>query len=134
MCCIDSPNIAEFILTLRYFLNIFYISSYRIWWTVIRDIVRMTPLLLRLWYKLRRHMVFCKLYFFLLSETERDAGNYFLVILVWKIHYVLFIIGLLISCLEKSTKLLISVLWLSLIHIWRCRRYSLCRSRWSPYH
>ena len=25
-------------------------------------------------------------------------------------------------------------LWLSLIHIWRCRRYSLCRSRWSPYH
>ena len=26
------------------------------------------------------------------------------------------------------------VKWLSLIHIWRCRRYSLCRSRWSPYH
>ena len=25
-------------------------------------------------------------------------------------------------------------LFLSLIHIWRCRRYSLCRSRWSPYH
>ena len=25
-------------------------------------------------------------------------------------------------------------LGLSLIHIWRCRRYSLCRSRWSPYH
>ena len=24
--------------------------------------------------------------------------------------------------------------YLSLIHIWRCRRYSLCRSRWSPYH
>ena len=23
---------------------------------------------------------------------------------------------------------------LSLIHILRCRRYSLCRSRWSPYH
>ena len=23
---------------------------------------------------------------------------------------------------------------LSLIHIWCCRRYSLCRSRWSPYH
>ena len=28
----------------------------------------------------------------------------------------------------------IRVLKLSLIHIWRCRRYSLCRSRWSPYH
>ena len=26
------------------------------------------------------------------------------------------------------------VIILSLIHIWRCRRYSLCRSRWSPYH
>ena len=23
---------------------------------------------------------------------------------------------------------------LSLIHIWRCRRYAVCRSRWSPYH
>ena len=28
----------------------------------------------------------------------------------------------------------VSLLDLSLIHIWRCRRYSLCRSRWSPYH
>ena len=26
------------------------------------------------------------------------------------------------------------IISLSLIHIWRCRRYSLCRSRWSPYH
>ena len=25
-------------------------------------------------------------------------------------------------------------LCLSLIHIWRCRRSTLCRSRWSPYH
>ena len=25
-------------------------------------------------------------------------------------------------------------LMLSLIHIWRCRRYAVCRSRWSPYH
>ena len=25
-------------------------------------------------------------------------------------------------------------IWLSLIHIWRCRRYAVCRSRWSPYH
>ena len=27
-----------------------------------------------------------------------------------------------------------SVHELSLIHIWRCRRSTLCRSRWSPYH
>eukprot|EP00826_Nyctotherus_ovalis_P034689 TRINITY_DN2910_c0_g1_i2.p1 TRINITY_DN2910_c0_g1~~TRINITY_DN2910_c0_g1_i2.p1 ORF type:complete len:101 (-),score=24.82 TRINITY_DN2910_c0_g1_i2:22-324(-) len=26
------------------------------------------------------------------------------------------------------------VLKLSLIHICRCRRYAVCRSRWSPYH
>ena len=26
------------------------------------------------------------------------------------------------------------LLHLSLIHIWRCRRSTLCRSRWSPYH
>ena len=28
----------------------------------------------------------------------------------------------------------IAVVRLSLIHIWRCRRSTLCRSRWSPYH
>ena len=27
-----------------------------------------------------------------------------------------------------------SISLLSLIHIWRCRRSTLCRSRWSPYH
>ena len=27
-----------------------------------------------------------------------------------------------------------TLLGLSLIHIWRCRRYAVCRSRWSPYH
>ena len=27
-----------------------------------------------------------------------------------------------------------TTLFLSLIHIWRCRRSTLCRSRWSPYH
>ena len=28
----------------------------------------------------------------------------------------------------------LGVYYLSLIHIWRCRRSTLCRSRWSPYH
>ena len=28
----------------------------------------------------------------------------------------------------------LQVMGLSLIHIWRCRRYAVCRSRWSPYH
>ena len=35
-------------------------------------------------------------------------------------------------CSKNSWKL--SGLYLSLIHIWRCRRSTLCRSRWSPYH
>ena len=30
--------------------------------------------------------------------------------------------------------ILVEKLCLSLIHIWRCRRYAVCRSRWSPYH
>ena len=35
----------------------------------------------------------------------------------------------LISLLKK-----IPSIYLSLIHIWRCRRSYACRSRWSPYH
>ena len=31
-------------------------------------------------------------------------------------------------------KVLLTLLTLSLIHIWRCRRRLRCRSRWSPYH
>ena len=30
--------------------------------------------------------------------------------------------------------IIIIIMFLSLIHIWRCRRSTLCRSRWSPYH
>eukprot|EP00826_Nyctotherus_ovalis_P003939 TRINITY_DN10818_c0_g1_i2.p1 TRINITY_DN10818_c0_g1~~TRINITY_DN10818_c0_g1_i2.p1 ORF type:complete len:110 (+),score=35.64 TRINITY_DN10818_c0_g1_i2:132-461(+) len=33
-----------------------------------------------------------------------------------------------------STKLWPLLFNLSLIHICRCRRYAVCRSRWSPYH
>ena len=29
---------------------------------------------------------------------------------------------------------ILTIYTLSLIHIWRCRRSTLCRSRWSPYH
>ena len=36
--------------------------------------------------------------------------------------------------LKKDIDILESVQHLSLIHIWRCRRSTLCRSRWSPYH
>ena len=36
-----------------------------------------------------------------------------------------------VSCERKERFVLKQ---LSLIHIWRCRRSTLCRSRWSPYH
>ena len=46
-----------------------------------------------------------------------------------------------ICAIKRITKLLTELhvtlftqLILSLIHIWRCRRSTLCRSRWSPYH
>eukprot|EP00826_Nyctotherus_ovalis_P026300 TRINITY_DN2056_c0_g2_i1.p1 TRINITY_DN2056_c0_g2~~TRINITY_DN2056_c0_g2_i1.p1 ORF type:complete len:164 (-),score=40.32 TRINITY_DN2056_c0_g2_i1:21-512(-) len=36
--------------------------------------------------------------------------------------------------LFKKRIVLFKPLYLSLIHICRCRRYAVCRSRWSPYH
>ena len=41
-----------------------------------------------------------------------------------------------IRCFENSKNVVASrsATPLSLIHIWRCRRSTLCRSRWSPYH
>eukprot|EP00826_Nyctotherus_ovalis_P013822 TRINITY_DN13790_c0_g1_i2.p1 TRINITY_DN13790_c0_g1~~TRINITY_DN13790_c0_g1_i2.p1 ORF type:complete len:337 (+),score=79.52 TRINITY_DN13790_c0_g1_i2:562-1572(+) len=40
-----------------------------------------------------------------------------------------------LNCVLKViTIYLIILLCLSLIHICRCRRYAVCRSRWSPYH
>ena len=38
------------------------------------------------------------------------------------------------SCLAARRSKLVGGMYLSLIHIWRCRRDVLCRSRWSPYH
>ena len=35
---------------------------------------------------------------------------------------------------EKCSGFLAQPVYLSLIHIWRCRRIERCRSRWSPYH
>ena len=34
----------------------------------------------------------------------------------------------------RNSPTILSLELLSLIHIWRCRRSTLCRSRWSPYH
>ena len=37
-------------------------------------------------------------------------------------------------CFAAHTAFCRALMFLSLIHIWRCRRSTLCRSRWSPYH
>ena len=39
-----------------------------------------------------------------------------------------------ISIIKKIYSIIDVISNLSLIHIWRCRRSTLCRSRWSPYH
>eukprot|EP00826_Nyctotherus_ovalis_P009462 TRINITY_DN12503_c0_g1_i2.p1 TRINITY_DN12503_c0_g1~~TRINITY_DN12503_c0_g1_i2.p1 ORF type:complete len:168 (-),score=39.52 TRINITY_DN12503_c0_g1_i2:12-515(-) len=44
-----------------------------------------------------------------------------------------FILVTLITRTDKKTEQILE-LKLSLIHICRCRRYAVCRSRWSPYH
>eukprot|EP00826_Nyctotherus_ovalis_P011988 TRINITY_DN13124_c0_g1_i1.p1 TRINITY_DN13124_c0_g1~~TRINITY_DN13124_c0_g1_i1.p1 ORF type:complete len:138 (-),score=38.21 TRINITY_DN13124_c0_g1_i1:16-429(-) len=44
----------------------------------------------------------------------------------WTTYIVVFYLGILLVVLI--------ILDLSLIHICRCRRYAVCRSRWSPYH
>ena len=72
--------------------------------------------------------------------------------ILWKLHHVLKVIvqtlcfGLKTSWLCKKCNLMqyflqryikvsaVHVYFLSLIHIWRCRRSYACRSRWSPYH
>ena len=41
-------------------------------------------------------------------------------------------VALVTAC--EAARTYITRVWLSLIHIWRCRRSTLCRSRWSPYH
>ena len=41
---------------------------------------------------------------------------------------------LLLGALAALVEQVCNSFHLSLIHIWRCRRYSLCRSRCSPYH
>ena len=57
--------------------------------------------------------------------------------LIWDefcFSFMLQVMGRILGSSPIKNLLNYSVVNLSLIHIWRCRRYSLCRSRWSPYH
>ena len=45
------------------------------------------------------------------------------------------LLSVLLNIMENTSKSISQLIYmLSLIHIWRCRRSTLCRSRWSPYH
>ena len=44
------------------------------------------------------------------------------------------LLSLFLSFLTDLSFTNVFISFLSLIHIWRCRRSTLCRSRWSPYH
>ena len=55
--------------------------------------------------------------------------------------WIFYVIGRLVSLISNNSYVIMSCMSgsrssfnLSLIHIWRCRRSTLCRSRWSPYH
>ena len=64
-----------------------------------------------------------------LNSTKRNANRFFKVLLLSS--------HLLISrhLVQNSMFGACTVMgYLSLIHIWRCRRIERCRSRWSPYH
>ena len=53
------------------------------------------------------------------------------VICMYYCHYTLYFKALVTNAMRRIEIITQS---LSLIHIWRCRRYAVCRSRWSPYH
>ena len=61
--------------------------------------------------------------------NRSSIGYLLLTIIVIFWNKITFILGRWSFCY-----LTITVLFLSLIHIWRCRRSYACRSRWSPYH
>ena len=67
------------------------------------------------WYKFSCNLNLYELLKILFALTECSAGYYG--------H----------NC-EEPCSLTCKDQGLSLIHIWRCRRYAVCRSRWSPYH
>eukprot|EP00826_Nyctotherus_ovalis_P016744 TRINITY_DN14865_c0_g1_i1.p1 TRINITY_DN14865_c0_g1~~TRINITY_DN14865_c0_g1_i1.p1 ORF type:complete len:250 (-),score=0.28 TRINITY_DN14865_c0_g1_i1:22-771(-) len=79
-----------------------------------------------------------------LSTTHQIGDTLEICVCNLKVLYVLGIIGIALGLVhpvvvyfEQKTHIKVvvgMVLLLSLIHICRCRRYAVCRSRWSPYH
>eukprot|EP00826_Nyctotherus_ovalis_P041432 TRINITY_DN4164_c0_g2_i2.p1 TRINITY_DN4164_c0_g2~~TRINITY_DN4164_c0_g2_i2.p1 ORF type:complete len:451 (-),score=61.18 TRINITY_DN4164_c0_g2_i2:22-1251(-) len=69
---------------------------------------------------------FCYLYGAIVNETVSRPLQYCYLYHIFRKHN---------SASEETLRLLCDkLIKLSLIHICRCRRYAVCRSRWSPYH
>ena len=67
---------------------------------------------------------------FLASENKRHWATRW-----WKPHPSAFpCFDTTLECDGQTDRRICRSIYLSLIHIWRCRRIERCRSRWSPYH
>ena len=69
------------------------------------------------------------IYSYYIGANTRAHYNYLLLLFYFSLSLLVFYRLIIKILYNKTTKD-----DLSLIHIWRCRRSTLCRSRWSPYH
>ena len=60
--------------------------------------------------------------------------DYVVVALIYAVLVCLTFLCAAIAVIHRLWSYDLTALYLSLIHIWRCRRLLTCRSRWSPYH
>eukprot|EP00826_Nyctotherus_ovalis_P052016 TRINITY_DN6547_c0_g1_i10.p1 TRINITY_DN6547_c0_g1~~TRINITY_DN6547_c0_g1_i10.p1 ORF type:complete len:196 (-),score=27.66 TRINITY_DN6547_c0_g1_i10:16-603(-) len=89
---------------------------------------------------LPKGMIWVKLYYVPLHSESLIVRRLMMLIrtnvFAWnvKVTYVLYIYYIVMLGKLVTTNTCKSIQSLSLIHICRCRRYAVCRSRWSPYH
>ena len=107
---------------------------------VLNNVIKVQKCWDQFWFSIELHDTF-QLDFTILSEQTNAKPNSVLFLYSTAVFNFLSDISALSvdkSLCESNTKGLHCALWsvwrLSLIHIWRCRRSTLCRSRWSPYH
>ena len=70
----------------------------------------------------------------LVSSWSFSSGGVGFALLILSLTLSRSIFLYLVLSLSLSFSISFILYLLSLIHIWRCRRSTLCRSRWSPYH
>eukprot|EP00826_Nyctotherus_ovalis_P032252 TRINITY_DN2600_c0_g8_i2.p1 TRINITY_DN2600_c0_g8~~TRINITY_DN2600_c0_g8_i2.p1 ORF type:complete len:112 (-),score=19.40 TRINITY_DN2600_c0_g8_i2:16-351(-) len=68
----------------------------------------------------------------IIDKTELTSGGYlWCAVFLFGLSVATAVVGLVVLLWDCNGT---AVLYLSLIHICRCRRLLTCRSRWSPYH